>query len=367
VTTLRLLADDLTGALDTAAQFVGLTGPIPVLWTTGAHGCDSAAFDSGTRELPAAAAQARVAAMADVLAPQPGRIAFKKVDSLLRGHSGAELAACLRIVSPRRCIVAPAFPFQGRVTRAGRQYMSIGDAWRPVGEDLRETLAEAGVSVTAARPGDAVPEGVSLWDAENDADLAAIARAGLAADGSLLWCGSSGLAGALAGVGHPVPRSLARPVLGLFGSDHPVTAAQLLAAETHLVRLEDGGPVGAARLTEQLDAAGAALVAFDLPSGIGRSDAAAAITRELGALAGRIPAPRTLLVAGGETLRALCLLLGADRLDVQGQMLPGIPQSILRGGRWDGVTVVSKSGAFGEEGLLRQLLAAAPHHEELDR
>ncbi|MGC2788394.1 MAG: hypothetical protein WA397_32075 [Roseiarcus sp.] len=31
MTTLRLIADDLTGALDTAAQFTGRIGPLPVL------------------------------------------------------------------------------------------------------------------------------------------------------------------------------------------------------------------------------------------------------------------------------------------------------------------------------------------------
>ena len=53
MTTLRLIADDLTGALDTAAEFVGLTGPVPVYWS-GAIPADlppSAAVDSGTREL----------------------------------------------------------------------------------------------------------------------------------------------------------------------------------------------------------------------------------------------------------------------------------------------------------------------------
>jgi hypothetical protein len=33
-----------------------------------------------------------------------------------------------------------------------------------------------------------------------------------------------------------------------------------------------------------------------------------------------------------------------------------VPRSILRGGRWGGVTVISKSGAFGTPALLRDLL-----------
>jgi len=33
-----------------------------------------------------------------------------------------------------------------------------------------------------------------------------------------------------------------------------------------------------------------------------------------------------------------------------------VPASVMRGGRWDGVRVVSKSGAFGDPGLLARLL-----------
>jgi len=35
VPSLRLLADDLTGALDTASEFVGLCGPVEVRWADG--------------------------------------------------------------------------------------------------------------------------------------------------------------------------------------------------------------------------------------------------------------------------------------------------------------------------------------------
>ena len=64
------------------------------------------------------------------------------------------------------------------------------------------------------------------------------------------------------------------------------------------------------------------------------------------------------MVAGGETLRGLCDALGATRLDVTGDVLSGIPRSVMRGGRWDGTIVVSKSGAFGTPDLLRDLIAA---------
>ncbi len=49
---LRLLADDLTGALDSAARFVPLVGPVPVVWA-GPIPSGTVAIDSGTRDMDA--------------------------------------------------------------------------------------------------------------------------------------------------------------------------------------------------------------------------------------------------------------------------------------------------------------------------
>ena len=63
-----------------------------------------------------------------------------------------------------------------------------------------------------------------------------------------------------------------------------------------------------------------------------------------------------MFVTGGATLRALCEALGATGLTVDGEIEPGVPTSILRGGDWDGQRIVSKSGGFGDSGLLVRLL-----------
>jgi uncharacterized protein YgbK (DUF1537 family) len=73
----------------------------------------------------------------------------------------------------------------------------------------------------------------------------------------------------------------------------------------------------------------------------------------------RLPRPQTLVVSGGETLRAVCGILGADHLAVDGQIAPGIPSSRIRAGAWDDVRVISKSGAFGAPDLLRSLVEHA--------
>jgi uncharacterized protein YgbK (DUF1537 family) len=200
-----------------------------------------------------------------------------------------------------------------------------------------------------------------IWSAR-DADLAAVAEAGRALDGSILWCGSSGLAGALAQTGgqpsgHGGDAVLSRPILGLFGTNHPVMAAQLAACGSLAMTLPDGGDASAAALSRRLAEQGIALAGLSLPDGLSSGEAARRIDHELGALVRRLDPPGTLIVAGGETLRGLCLALEAEHLDLDGHILPGVPRSVLRGGRFDGVRVISKSGAFGEPTLLRRLLS----------
>jgi D-threonate/D-erythronate kinase len=361
VTTLRLLADDLTGALDTAAELVPLTGPVQVRW----HGAAApgalpanAALDTGTRERDEAAA--RLAVMRATPALAGADIAFKKIDSLMRGQTLAELAACFAAGGWRRGVLAPAFPFQGRVTRAGRQFAAAGEAWRAVGPDLAVALRGLGVPARHFA-GEAVLEpGITVFDAETEADLRAIvARAG-GVGAPVLWSGTGGLAQALAAAAPPVtppvaPPGLPRPVLGLFGSDQPATAAQLAACGPHWVRLPQAGDHAAA-LRRGLEGAGIALASHDLPPGLGRAEAARRIEQGFAGLLGGLPVPGTLLAAGGETLRGLCLALGAEALEVRARIVPGVPVSVLRGGAWDGVTVVSKSGAFGHPALLREML-----------
>ena len=350
---LRILADDLTGALDCAARFVAVEGVVPTVWGPPRRLPFPAAIDAGTRDLDAAEAVSlteRLSCMLDEAEP-----AFKKIDSLLRGHVAAEIAACVRGFA--HCVIAPAFPAHGRVTRAGRQFVREGAAWRVTGLDLAASLAGLGLDVTLCRPGDAAPEGVSLWDAEDDRDLDQVVAEGRCLAGPLLWCGAGGLAGALAGTDAVPCPTLLRPVLALIGSDHAASVAQLSAAWARVRRIDRGDGDEAARIARLLRRDGAVAAAAVVPPHLSRTGARRHIELCFAGLLSRIDPPGTLLVTGGETLRMVCVTLGAVRLDVDGQVMPGIPTSVLRGGAWDGLRVVSKSGAFGDPGLLSRLLA----------
>jgi len=149
---------------------------------------------------------------------------------------------------------------------------------------------------------------------------------------------------------------LPRPVLGLFGSDQPATVAQLAACAPHWTVLADGGPASAAIIARGLATAARALASFIHPFNTSRNVAGDRIAQTLQHLTNRLHPPGTVVAAGGETLRSLCVALGATSLEVQGRMMPGVPHSVMRGGRWDGVSVISKSGAFGHPHLLRKLL-----------
>ena len=314
---LRLLADDLTGALDSAARFVPTAGPIDVTWRDVAT-AGSVAIDSGTRDLPTAMARRRIESLAPLL--DGGELAFKKIDSLLRGHVALELSACLRRFD--HCVLAPAFPFQGRITRNGRQLARSGDVWRDTGVDLAVELRAHGAAA-------------QVRDAETDADLDAIVAEGRRLSGRVLWCGTGGLAGALAGNGV-VPRpTLPRPILALIGSDHPVSRAQVGAVPPFLRH---------------------AVVVCELPTGTDRREARERIGDSFAVALQRVPQPGTLFVTGGETLRDLCQAIGVTRLEVDGEIEPGVPTSLLRCGDWDGQRLVSKSGAFGDTGFLARLL-----------
>jgi D-threonate/D-erythronate kinase len=353
---LKLLADDLTGALDTSAEFVGACGPFDVVWSADslATGKSSFAIDSGTRECGADEA----AVIVRGIVPRLGGadVAYKKIDSLLRGPWAAELQACLQSGSWDACIVAPAFPHQGRITRDGRQYARMPDgSWNAAGPAIIDQLRACGLEARLADRSTALQKGIGIFDAERDDDLDRIARIGRDFSGKVLWCGSGGLAAALAlGTGVSVSTGLKTPLLGIFGSDHAVTAAQLSQCGDVVLRSRDIGP-NLEAITRALGR-GVALIRLETLGMLSRAEAAEHFASEMIRLVQAIDPPKTLIVAGGETLKAQMLAVEARALRVIGRLEPGLPKSVIQGGRWAGVDVISKSGAFGSPDLWSSLL-----------
>lgn len=371
MTALRLIADDLTGALDSAVQFTGLCGPVPVRFGL-EPGAPSGTFalDLNCRDGSEDEAVARTRATAAALGGAD--LPFKKIDSLLRGFWAAELAALAAFRLFDRIVLAPAFPAQGRTTREGRQWMRGDDRhWHRLPVDPGAELTRRGLQIvrglSALPRADAATTPVLLCDAEHDDDLAALVRAARGLPGTTLWCGSAGLARALAAAPPETIAPSGSPHLVLVGSNHAVSWSQIgriRSGQAHCLVHFDTDPVtGATLIDEALVRHGRCVAAADLPPGLAAADAMAEIEGRLGALLPRIGRPAVLTVVGGETFAAVCRALAVEALAAEGEWRPGVPASRMRGGLWDGTRCFSKSGAFGNEDLLADLLgtvAASP-------
>ena len=368
MTVVRMLADDLTGALDTICPFATVSEPIPVFWQGGALPpiSGSYAIDTETREVSARNAVGTIAGLTPVL--HVADVAVKKLDSLLRGHTAAEIAACLDTGTFASTVVAPAFPSQGRITRNGRQYV-LQDAGRDPLElacDLHAELSALGhVARHAKRSDDVAGSGIFVCDAETDEDLDNVVAAGRGLTTPILWCGSAGLTRALSGRRLNKPRQMpSSRVLIIVGSDHPSSAAQtdtLAKLHPELITIIDPASqddIGASIkfVARRLDQGRPSALAFRFATHTSRAAASQAVSATLAVAVKLLPCPETILVAGGDTLFRFVSAAGAESLAVSGELVPGIPVSKLKGGNWDALTVVSKSGAFGNADLLCTLL-----------
>lgn len=383
---IRLLADDLTGALDSAAAFAGsiavhLDKAPPAQSMAGAE-AGVIAVATPTRDVPPDTLPQRLASVLDWLAG--GDLAFKKIDSLLRGNTFAECAWLARAGGFDGLVFAPAFPAQGRVTQAGQHYLlapaNTAMAGRtPVGAPLAEAFAPLGLQVHAgeAPAGPMAGDGPQVWvpDILTDADLRALASRTLS--GRWLWCGSAGLAHALAAaLGRAPARDGSAPAAGsspagparllmLGASHHAVVRRQwqhLRMAWPAALHVEAGHE-------QQLAAAHQAMAAdFDVAAlelsprdALSPAQAAALLEHQLDELVSRVRRPARLLVVGGDSLLALCRASGAAYLRTRPAARAGWGHAVLAGGAWDGVDCHSRSGAFGGEddlsAMLRQALA----------
>jgi D-threonate/D-erythronate kinase len=399
-----ILADDLTGAADSAGAFARRGLLSNVVWGEARAEIDAdlvaLAFDAATRELGAAAA-ARL--HGDVLRwfQRPGVHVFKKVDSTLRGHPAEEVAAMLDVLVTQepgmRIVMAPAFPATGRTVRDGRVLVQgvplpFTEYW-PEGRDhelanLGNLLERAGVhaqplSLETVRGNTAaltraLANGVTVCDSETDADLDRIASACLG-DGKATFCiGSAGFAHALA----QCESRASEPRRGTYRLQESNHGALIIvgsrtrasrAALTELLTLENvtgvsvepAMLVGAAlssALADISDAIGAALAqgtdvvvdikpsAFSQPGG----------NPQLVASLARLLVPRArqasaLVATGGETAAAMFTRLGVEGIRLVDEIEPGIPLGLTLGEI--SVPVVTKAGGFGDDECLKRIVS----------
>lgn len=328
-----IIADDLTGALDSACAFAARGLPTRVILepkelrqALADQGAQVLAVATGTRELSGAVAGQ---ISEDICAQIQGftGIVFKKVDSRLKGNIAVELAPLARAF-PRPILACPAIPAQGRVTRDGCVS----------GAGVAQPIAVAPALGLAAE----VP------DCSTDAELDSVLLADLKTN---LYVGAAGLAAALARrlapAGHAVPFALPKPLILAVGSRDPITLSQVAKVP---------GPIYAAPNGVVSPLRAAAHLMVQLVAGREVIDGATAANAFADGIVEQIERldPKSLFACGGETAHAILRKLGCLSLDLWGEVLPGVPVAYCPA---RDLVVLTKSGGFGGPDLLVDLLS----------
>jgi 4-hydroxythreonine-4-phosphate dehydrogenase len=387
---IAILADDLTGAADTAAGMLAAGRPW-VTWrrsngTLAWHDEDRiVAIDAATRQASAAEAGKSVRDLAALCRTAGFAHIYKKIDSTLRGHIGVEVKAALDGWDHRSlAIVAPAFPATGRTMVDGRQRVDGVPLDCP---PLAETLTSASVPATIASLAD-VRGGVLdrlfqaradagsrafVCDAVTEADLAASAAAGATLEERVVWVGSGGLARTIFNDAERSPPRLrisdatpARPVLVVAGSLAVANAVQVSRVAANgavpviipIEELSGRGPVRECiREIEHHLRTGADVVATiggpQQPAATADAmlvDRLARMLHSCGSLIGGVVA------TGGDTAAALLRHWSISGLRLVGEVEPGVPIGLAAGPR--PLIVALKAGGFGSDGTLAAARAA---------
>jgi len=395
---LAIVADDLTGALDTAVVFaeaeyhvvLPLDGHDPVA-------ADVLAVTTETRDLKPDRACERVReAAARIARTSRPEWWYKKIDSALRGNPGPELAALLEIVPAGPVVVAPALPSQGRTVRDGRLLVDGVDlAETPLGREtgascIAERLDWPGLPPVVHLPLERVrgsyadltqllatmPPALVVPDCETEADLRALAWA-ISGSGSRLACASGGLArhlvlalslDARARTQRP-PTLTGKPALVVAGSRHPAMARQLGHAAVHeeLVVVHPESIAGEPTAAE-LDRAAAealrylrlgrhvAITTGGLPESLAEGRTIAGILAAIASRPGLLDAVDGLIVTGGDVAAATARSLGVGRIRVIGEVAPGVPWGWAESESRPAVRIVTKAGSFGADDVLTRSL-----------
>ena len=340
-----VVADDRTGALETAGRIAQRTGQaVEVRCLVDGASAEHAAgspmvpicvVDIASRHLVADRAAGRILRLARAIGR--GSRVLHKMDSLLRGNWDAEVRAlCTHAGSP--AVVVAALPEAGRTCSGG---VVCADGV-PV-----DRLTDARAAATTSRPAMALdaaevdlpalaewlddPEGIAVCDAESAGDVAEIAEQLAATPGVIVSATAEVLAHVVAGAPAEVavPPSLAVPCVVIVGSVHPTAIAQADAVAELVDVTVVRSVVGGGRSAEEVIA--------DL------------VERSRPLLA----AARTVVVVGGDTAAAA---LGTAPMRVFGMVGPGMPW--LHSAALPGVVVITKPGSHGDSSTLVDVLSA---------
>jgi uncharacterized protein YgbK (DUF1537 family) len=341
-------------------------------------------------------------------------IIYKKIDSTLRGNIGYEIDAILKETDTPMCFLAPSYPEQNRtlvdgIMRVGGNPLALTEVARDTASPVRESrvskllqhqsrnsigwigLSRVGSGFERLKKAVEVERKkgnkIIIFDAVSREDLRNIAGVAFSVDGKPLFAGSAGLAEEVA---KKLTTSKARAsrkikpfkhILIVSGTASSVTHQQLKQVEKRNIPffqlppsliLGDDAKAEKGRKELSRKIANFLLQGIHVlktpPEMLHSEDSneppihlkiakTLASVALLALEASKIkPADVALILTGGETTQHVINGLETEGIEIEGELLEGIVKGHLLGGNWDGLTVITKAGAFGKENALEKIV-----------
>ncbi len=390
-----IIADDLTGAMDTGAAFAKMgLDTIIIFGSRPIPDATVVVISTNSRVNDPKTACRKVKREARKLS---GRYVYKKIDSTLRGNIGQELKAVMDALDTEKTVVSPAFPTNKRTVVNGRLLVGnvpvdrtsfARDPVFPVTESHIPTLLhkQAGFQVGSISLDD-VKKGPSyisrqiansehrviVADATEQVHLRYIAEALAMGGSSWLPCGSAGLAmelplafGYRPSEAKPAKSVTSKkPVLVVVGSRHEATARQVKMAETclHLplilvspseFTLEKGKQHKINQMAKEVGNF------LNCEKNIIITSAMSQYVPALEELTANVLAKIAVrviqqwdvggfILTGGDVAKETCEALGAIGVKILKELEPSVVVGEVIGGVKEGLRIVTKAGGFGSD------------------
>jgi D-threonate/D-erythronate kinase len=403
-----IVADDLSGACDTAVQFRKFGYRTLVLnQTENARPLfdrfAAMAITTNSRDLEPDAARQAIRSICPFLKDLGPVALYKKIDSTWRGNIGAELEVMMHALELKFAVICSVFPenmrfgvggyllVDGRLlhhTAMARDPASPIDAGYLPDLLTRQTrlpvallpinLIESGTDSVQHYIKEKIKTGPCLFiaDATESDHLDTIAAIGSKDLPPFIFAGSAGLSAAILRQQEQTERGSSPPILSVIGSVHPKSIAQIdklietynisqiyvpweALLDSNLKALE---PLCAAavdllsrrqdlviRTCRGADDAEASVLAGKA-SGKNGAEVAAKVSEGIQRVVADILSETAiggLMVTGGTTALKLLEGLSGEGIEVIQEIEPGVPVGRIVGGKLDDMKILTKAGGFG--------------------
>lgn len=383
-----IIADDFTGANDTGVQLRKRGIKTDVIFDSSSINNDEISYviDTESRGLSSKEAYLNVASKIQDALQHDFKYVFKKVDSTLRGNIVSEIKSVDKYYKAELIIFAPGYPDNKRTTIECihklngipiKQTEIAKDPKKPVKEDNINILLKDGlkkevthVYIPDIREGkiDLSKGKIYTFDVETNEDLISIVHKVIDSKKKVLWVGSAGLADSLLKV-----TNISKPAIAVIGSISEVSRNQVnyliskgfnsIAVDIDnllknndisytvsmiLEKLRQGSDLIVTSCLERNSYEKAVKTGRDM--GYTCEDVSIFTQNILGDIIQKVVENceiSGLFLTGGDTAIGVIEKLKATGSSIKQELMTGIPLMTLRGGKYDGLKVVTKAGAFG--------------------